>query len=93
MEQEKKDNLILKKLLSQDEDGEPPTIMDQEISSSPHPSTAASSSGDRDKDKNEAEPKKTNNVLLKVRQGGVLCLWCVCVCAYIVCVCAFCVCM
>ena len=74
LEQEKKDNLILKKLLSQDEDGEPPTIMDQEISSSPHPSTAASSSGDRDKDKNEAEPKKTNNVLLKVRQGGVLCL-------------------
>lgn len=64
---DKKDNFILKKLLSQDEDPEPPTIMDQEISSSPQ--TIGGVTNDRDKnnmDKNEAEPKKTNNVLLKV---------------------------
>ena len=67
MDQEKKDNFILKKLLSQEDDGDPPSIMDQEISSSPHTSGAASTSGDGDKDKNEAEPKKPNNVLLKVR--------------------------
>ncbi|KAK7484351.1 hypothetical protein BaRGS_00024356, partial [Batillaria attramentaria] len=63
---EKKDNFILKKLLSEDEDGDPPSIMDQEISSSPQ--TSGSSSGQQDKnglDKNEAEPKKPNNVLLK----------------------------
>ncbi|XP_076457101.1 uncharacterized protein LOC143291220 isoform X2 [Babylonia areolata] len=71
---EKKDNFILKKLLSQDDDGELPSIMDQEISSSPltsgggpssSASAPASSGGDGDRDKNEAEPKKTTNVLLK----------------------------
>ena len=59
--------------------------MDQEISSSPHPSGSAapaSCGGDRDRDKNEAEPK-TNNVLLKVGEAGSV-VWvgaveCVCV--------------
>ena len=96
LEHEKKDNFILKKLLSQEEDGEPPNIMDQEISSSPHPSGSAapaSCGGDRDRDKNEAEPK-TNNVLLKVGEaGGVVwggavecvCVWGGGVCVRVVC--------
>lgn len=65
-EAEKKDNFILKKLLSQEEDSDPPTIMDHEISSSPQTTGPGTNDCDRNMDKNEAEPKKTTNVLLKV---------------------------
>lgn len=60
---EKKDNAILKKLLSQEEDL--PT-MDTEISSSPHTGGAQGDKFGIEMDKNEAEAKKPSNILLKV---------------------------
>ena len=68
---EKKDNAILKKLLSLDDDSDSAAgnIMDTEISSSPHTSNLADSDkGGLEMDKNEAEAKKPANILLKVSE-------------------------
>ncbi|XP_050406274.1 nuclear receptor coactivator 2 isoform X2 [Patella vulgata] len=63
---EKKDNLILKKLLSQDDDGEGvPSIMDQEVTSSPQTSNKNDNEANIDLDRNEAEAKKPSNAILK----------------------------